>query len=135
MNLAFLLDTSALLTARDGEPGADRVAILLQGAKLGKHKCYACFMTLMEVYYRVWKDEGQQAGETAYALCQALPIEWVHESPKLLERAAMVKALYKLSLADAWIAAAAWETDSVLVHKNPEFEQLIDLPQERLPYK
>ena len=135
MSQAFLLDTSAILTARDGELGAERVAVILQEAKAGKCQCYACFITLMEVYYRVWKDEGQEAGEIAYNLCLALPIQWIHESPELLQRAAMVKALHKLSLADAWIAAAALETKAVLVHKDPEFEQLIDIVQERLPYK
>ena len=36
----FLLDTSALLTLRDDEPGAQRVADVLQLAQQGKAKCY-----------------------------------------------------------------------------------------------
>ena len=89
----------------------------------------------MEVFYRVWKDEGEAAGRTAYALCKTLPITWVHEHPQLLERAAAIKARHRLSLADAWIAATALETGALLVHKDPEFEQIRDLPQECLPYK
>jgi len=135
MKTAFLLDTSALLAARDGEPGCERVAVLLRDALDGRHRCLACFMTLMEVYYRVWKDEGEAVGKRAYSDCLAVPIEWVHESTGLLERAAKVKATQRLSLADAWIAAAAIETGAILVHKDPEFEPLIGLAQERLPYK
>jgi predicted nucleic acid-binding protein len=116
---------------RDDEPGAARVEQLLTEGP----PCLACFITLMEVFYRVWKDEGEASGREAYADCLALPIQWVHESPALLQRAAMVKATHPLSLADAWIAAAALEADATLVHKDPEFERLPGLKEERLPYK
>lgn len=127
----YLLDTSALLALRDDEPGAARVEQLLTEGP----PCLACFITLMEVFYRVWKDEGEAAGHEAYTDCLALPIQWVHESPALLKRAARVKATHPLSLADAWIAAAALECDATLVHKDPEFERLPGLKEERLPYK
>lgn len=131
----YLLDTSALLALRDNEPGADRVAELLDAAADSGPICHGCFMTLMEVLYRVWKDEGEEAGRTAYAGCQRLAISWLHENRALLERAAEIKARFPVSLADAWIAAAALELDAVLVHKDPEFERVKDLRQEMLPYK
>ena len=131
----FLLDTSAILTLRDNEPGAAKVNELLANAQNGGLPCYGCFMTLMEVFYRVWKDEGELAGCEAYNDCFILPIQWVHESPELLKRAATIKATHPLSLADAWIAASALEQNAVLVHKDPEFENLAGLMEERLPYK
>jgi len=131
----YLLDTSALLALRDNEPGADRVDDLLQAAATGGATCLACFITQMEVLYRVWKDEGEAAGRNAHAGCLALPIEWVHESAALLQRAAAIKACHPLSLADAWIAAAALESKAILVHKDPEFEGLPGLLEERLPYR
>ncbi len=67
--------------------------------------------------------------------CLGLPIIWSHESPALLERAAGLEAKHPLSLADAWIAAAALELGATLVHKDPEFENLPGLSEERLPYK
>jgi predicted nucleic acid-binding protein len=48
-------------------------------------------------------------------------------------RAAAVKATCALSLADAWIAAAALELDATLIHKDPEFGDVAGLRQERLP--
>ncbi|ESS73584.1 putative ribonuclease VapC [Methyloglobulus morosus KoM1] len=131
----FLLDTSALLALRDNEPGADRVSELLQKAQDGDLTCYGCFMTLMEVFYRVWKDEGELAGRESYADCLALPIQWFHESPELLIRAVSIKATQRMSLADSWIAAVALENSAALVHKDPEFENLPGLLEERLPYK
>lgn len=132
---SFMLDTSALLALRDDEPGAERVANLLQSSSDGEITCYGCFISLMEVLYRVWKDEGEEAGRSAYSVCQRLPITWLHESAPLLERAAEIKARFPLSLADAWIAAAALQLDAVLVHKDPEFEKVSGLQQECLPYK
>jgi predicted nucleic acid-binding protein len=130
----YVLDTSALLTLRDDEPGADRVAELLQQASTAKVRCYGCFITLMEVLYRVWRDESEAAGRLAYQQCLSLPIEWLRDSDKLLMKAAELKALFPLSLADAWIAACAAEHSAVLVHKDPEFQPL-PIAQEVLPLK
>jgi predicted nucleic acid-binding protein len=130
----FLLDTSALLTLRDDEAGADRVAEVLNLAAQGKAKCFGCFITLMEVYYRVWRDEDKVAGQLAYQQCQALPIEWLSNTDTLLVKAAEYKALYPLSIADAWVAACASEHGAVLLHKDPEFKPL-PVVQELLPFK
>jgi predicted nucleic acid-binding protein len=130
----YLLDTSALLTLRDDEPGADRVAEVLQLAAIGKARCYGCFISLMEVLYRVWRDEDEATGRFAYQQCLALPMEWVHESEALLLKSAQIKASYALSLADAWVAACAQEQGAVLLHKDPEFKAL-PIEQEVLPLK
>jgi len=137
----YVLDTSALLTLHYNEAGSDRVADLLvlalepETPAQTKVAVFACFMSLMEVLYRVWKTEGEAAGRVAYAACQALPVIWVHETPALLELAASLKARYPMSLGDAWIAATALQCDAVLVHKDPEFEAVPALQQEALPYK
>ena len=130
----YALDTSALLTLRDDEPGADRVAEVLHQAAKGKARCYGCFISLMEVLYRVWRDEGEVKGRLAYQQCLALPMEWVRDSDALLLKAAELKALHPLSLADAWIAACALEQGAVLMHKDPEF-QALPVEQEVLPLK
>lgn len=80
----FLVDTSALLALRDNEEGANRISKLLSDGS----PCYGSFMTLMEVFYRVCKDEGEAAGREAYEYCFTLPIVWIHESPGILQRAA-----------------------------------------------
>lgn len=130
----YLLDTSALLTLRDDEPGADRVAEVLDLAAKGKAKCYGCFITLMEVLYRVWRDENKAAGQLVYQQCMALPMEWLPNNEALLLKAAEYKATYPLSIADAWIAACASEMGAVLLHKDPEFKP-VPVTQELLPLK
>ena len=60
-----------------------------------------------------------------------------YESSKELSLiAGRLKAAYRLSFADAWIAATAMFYDAILVHKDPDFEQLEDkLKALKLPYK
>lgn len=133
-NTCYVLDTSALIALRADEPGAAFVVDLLGRAQQGAARCLVCFMSLMEVFYCVWRIEGELEGETAYRLCLSLPVEIIRESPELLAGAARMKAENCLSLADSWIAAAARITDATLVHKDPEFSAL-PLKQEALPLK
>jgi len=130
----YVLDTSAILTLRDNEPGAEQVSDLLYSAERGKVKVLLSFISLMEVLYRVWKDEGKLEGKLAYEQVQSLPLTIMHENPLSLEKAAAVKATERLSLADAWIAATAIMEEATLVHKDPEFESL-QCPQMVLPLK
>jgi ribonuclease VapC len=128
----WLLDTSALLALRDDEAGATKVAEMLRLASAGKAECLACFMTRMEVLYRVWKDEGEARARLADEQLRSLPLQWVEASGPLLETAAQVKAMNALSVADAWIAAAALHNGATLVHKDPEFQALAAPDQEWL---
>lgn len=130
----YLLDTSALLCLRDDEPGADRVAEVLALAQAGQAECLGCFITLMEVMYRVWRDESKAQAQLAYEQCLALPMAWIHETPQLLTAAAQIKTSWPLSLADAWIAASAQQAGAILLHKDPEFSG-ISMAQELLPLK
>ena len=122
---AFCLDTSAILTLRDDEPGAERVAMVLEGP----NPCFACFITRMEVLYRVWKDEGERSGRLAYEQLQSLPIQWVDQTEPLLLEASRIKASHPLSVADAWIAATALLSRATLLHKDPGFEAITELDQ------
>ena len=65
-------------------------------------------------------------------LHEPLPADWVPCTEALLEHAAAIKACHSLSLADAWITAAAQGEGAVLEHKNPEFRALDQMSQEWL---
>ena len=57
------------------------------------------------------------------------------DEPTLLT-ASRFKARFRISLADALIAAFAVRQEAILVHKDPELEALAEIvPQEILPYK
>ena len=128
----FVLDTSALLALRSDESGADRVETVIQQAKKNQVQLLVSFMTRMEVLYRVWREEGHEAAREALRLIDSFPIEWVSCEPEILEMAARLKAQGKLSVADGWIGATAMVREAALIHKDPEFRNFKEIPQEFL---
>jgi len=128
MAAPLLLDPSALLTLRDDETGAARLERALEQPQ----RCHTCFLTRMEVLYRVWKDEDERACRLAYEQLKALPLLWIEASEPLLELVGSINARDALSVADAWIAAAAQQVGATLLHKDPEFRVMADLSQEWL---
>jgi predicted nucleic acid-binding protein len=128
----FVLDTSAILALRGDEAGADRVEELLRRARAGRTAVLLSFMTRMEILYRVTADEDEESARSVLRLLESSGIRWVSCDDAILEEAARIKARGGMSVADAWIAATARRNEAVLVHKDPEFERVTALRQERL---
>lgn len=128
----YLLDTSAVMTLLEDEDGAERVEMLLRDEDV-----LLPFMTLLEIYYIPLREHSEDVADIRYAMLKhsGATILWGVDEPLLLT-AGRLKAPYRLSLADALIAALAMRHQAVLVHKDPEMEALADLLQlETLPYK
>ncbi|MBW6485559.1 MAG: PIN domain-containing protein [Syntrophobacterales bacterium] len=128
----YLLDTSALLTFIEDEPGSDRVEEILKDAAI-----LMPWPVLMETYYITFQEKGRAEADRRYALIRQLRAEilWAMDEPILLT-AARLKAEHHVSLADAVVAAFAIRNNAVLIHKDPEFDALAGLlPMEALPYK
>lgn len=127
-----LLDTSALLTLIEDEAGAARVEqVLRAGAAI------IVWTSLLEVVYVTRQERGVPEAERRYALLKVLPgtLLWTMDEPILLI-AARFKAAYRVSFADAIIAAYAAYHHAILLHKDPQFEALAgELDVEALPYK
>jgi predicted nucleic acid-binding protein len=128
----YLLDTSALLTLIEDEAGADRVEQLLHQAEV-----WLPWLVLLEATYITQQEQGEAEADRRYALMKQLPITilWEVNEPTLLT-AARLKAVHRVSLADAIIAAFAIQANAVLLHKDPEFEALAgQVTLEALPYQ
>ena len=129
---SYLFDTSALLTLWNDEEGSDSVEHLLRsGASV-----YVSFMTCMEGRYRIWKNAGRAESEEFSKYLDLLPVRRIDITDEIFEKAIEIKATNSLSVCDSWIVATAVITNSILVHKDPEFEQvraIVDL--RALPYK
>ncbi len=129
---AALLDTSALFTFIEDEPGADRVEALLR-----RPDTLITWVSVLEVYYITLQERGEVEAAARHNLIKALPVTFLQgmEEHVLIE-AARIKANYKVSFADAIIAACAICADATLVHKDPEFAPLAGkLKLEALPSK
>jgi ribonuclease VapC len=128
----YLLDTSALLTLIEDEAGADQVEQVLRQANV-----WLPWLVLLETSYITQQEQGEAEAEHRYALIKQLPLTilWDMDEPTLLT-AASFKAIQRISLADAIIAALAIRQNAILLHKDPEFEVLAEqVSLEALPYK
>ena len=132
----YVLDTSAWLAFIENEAGADIVFNLLDKARAGKIVILVSFMTFMEVYYITLQERDIAEAQVRLQLMNSLPILRVDSTEALGILASQFKASYHLSVADAWIAALAKERNAILVHKDPEFEQIeTEIKVLKLPYK
>jgi thiol-disulfide isomerase/thioredoxin len=122
----YLLDTSAILTFTDQEDGADEIERILDLAKSGACWAGVCSASLMELYYISLQEAGDDDASQLVSLVKSWPVHWVWPDEKTLLLAGRIKALHRLSFADALIAAAAELSRAVLIHKDPEFEALAE---------
>jgi predicted nucleic acid-binding protein len=116
----FCLDSSALLTLWNDEPGAETVEEILRS----REKSCLSFMTVMECRYRLWKQAGREKAEEFRNYLELLPVEVIGTNETILDLSVEIKAGHNLSVVDSWIIATAIHTDTILVHKDPEFEPL-----------
>jgi predicted nucleic acid-binding protein len=129
---SYVLDTSALLTFWNDEEGADTVERILRS---DAHVSVS-YMSYMEGRYRIWKNTGKEESEEFSQYLNLLPLERIDVTDLIFEKAIEIKATNSLSVCDSWIIGTAIVIGSVLVHKDPEFEQFKTLVKlETLPYK
>jgi len=94
------------------------------------------FISFMELFYITMQERDIEEAQARVDLMQSLPITRVESTASLSVTAAKLKAEHRVSVADAWIAALAIDKNAVLMHKDPEFEQIEpQLKVVKLPYK
>lgn len=132
----YVLDTSAFFAFFDDEDGADIIQNLLEMSKNEIVKIFASFASYMEVFYVTYHDSGEETARYRIELMNKLSVDMINSNKELCLIAGHLKSNYKLSFADAWIAATALMFDAILVHKDPEFICLKDdIKMLELPYK
>ena len=128
---SYVFDTSALLTLWNDEEGADIVEHLLRSDGI----VYVSFMSFMEGRYRIWKNVSKTESEEFSRYLDLLPLKRIDFTDQIFEKSIEIKAANHLSVCDSWIVATAISAEAVLVHKDPEFEQLKTVKLKALPYK
>ncbi len=121
-----ILDSHALIAFFEDEPGADLVEELIHRASLDRLKLFMSVINWGEVYYNTMREVSQAAAEARVQEIASLPIEVVGlgDDFNLTRQAAIYKATYRLSYADAFAAALAKEKKAELVTGDPEFKEL-----------
>jgi predicted nucleic acid-binding protein len=131
---AYVLDTSALFAYIEDEAGAETVERLLIQAEKGDAEIHLCFVSLTEVFYITLQEKNELEARRRIDLIRSLATT-IHESDALNMLAGKLKGIYRISLADAYVAALCQHLDCALVHKDPEFESISAIKQVVLPRK
>jgi predicted nucleic acid-binding protein len=126
--LAYVLDTSALVSLFLDRPGAAQVEAIFDGGD----EILLPFMTVMELRYVLARVLPPDRASDIIHNLLATRAEARESTPEWGVVAARVKARGGLSLGDAWIAALALLHDAELVHHDPEYDSVEGLQAVRL---
>jgi predicted nucleic acid-binding protein len=137
MKPKFILDTSAIITYFTGESGADIIKNLFEKSINNEVLLLIPFIVQIEFYYINHMKAGEDTANQRFAYLSNFPAIIIREiSEPYLIQAGMLKAQYRISLADAMIAAYALIEDATLIHKDSEFLNLEkEIKLQTLPLK
>jgi len=120
----LVLDAFALLSYLQEEPGHQRVRSLLEDAASGRVSLSMCTVNFGEVLYWLERRRGAAAAYSLAANVRGLPVRLVDADLDLTVRAARVKAVSPVSLADAYAAALAQRLGAAVLTGDPDFQRL-----------
>ena len=120
----YVLDTSALLAYIENEDGVADIERVLIEALDDQHTLYVSVVSCIEVFYVSLQEQGPAVASERLQLLQDLPLvrEPLHDDVVAL--IGEIKASHAMSFADCCIAGLARQKQAILMHKDPEFEQL-----------
>jgi len=131
-----VLDTSAFFALVDDEEGADEVEKYLRLAQGSQCRLMASFVSLTELRYITLQEKGDAAADYLIGLVKVMARPVGAVGRDALPAGCAVQAAYRISLADAFVAATTRIADATLVHKDPEFDALAaEIRQVCLPRK
>ncbi len=90
----------------------------------GIYAVFSSFVSYTEIFYVTYQEEGKEQAQRRIKLMDRLPLTRVDSFRELGLIAGKLKAVHRISFADAWVAATAIILGAILVHKDPEFEEL-----------
>ena len=120
----LVLDAFALLAYLQEEPGHERVLRLLEDAASERVSLSMCTVNFGEVLYWLERRRGAAAALALAANVRGLPVRLVDADLDLTVRAARVKAVSPVSLADAYAAALAQRLEAAVLTGDPDFQRL-----------
>ncbi|GHT90126.1 hypothetical protein FACS1894137_19480 [Spirochaetia bacterium] len=119
----YALDACALLTALNGEPGADVVTAMLNACEAHKIIIHMNAIQVLEVYYdRIYKKGQEYADEFLDNFFESNIIVDYYVSELVLRQAGHYKTSYKMSLADAVCLAGAATQGATVITADHEFD-------------
>jgi predicted nucleic acid-binding protein len=123
----FVLDACALIAYFAKEDGAEKIKEILKQAIENKNTIiYMNKINLLEVYYDVVKTYNEREAHNMMEIVAEMPIEIIHElNDNAFKKAGLLKAKYKISLADSIALAESITRNATLITSDHhEFETI-----------
>jgi ribonuclease VapC len=120
----YVLDSYALLSYCEGEPGAREVAGFFKKALSRKIKLSLCVVNWGEMYYIALREGGVEVAEKYRFTLDQYPVKIINADLTVTLQAAHYKGSYKISYADAYAAALAKLKRATLITGDPDFSEL-----------
>ena len=122
----YVMDACAILALLRNEPGADKVADVINAANEGNTIIVMHKANLLEVYYDLLRTYGKDKADTILSEIKKRPIEVISEiSDDLFEEAGRLKSMYKISFADSSaLAQAIVSGGALLTSDHHEFDAI-----------
>lgn len=121
---SYVIDSYAMMAYFENEPGADIVAGILEEIVNMKSKGFMSIINWGEIYYNIFRVQGEELAETVLSHLTRYPIELVDADQSLTYEAAKLKGKYKIAYADCFAAALAGRLNAKVVTGDPEFRKL-----------
>lgn len=132
----YVFDTSALVTYIENEEGVETIQNLLMKALNEEDKIFVSTVTMIEVFCISMQEQGRIIAEERMRLIETLPLLQEPLTSNQAITIGEIKAIKSMSFADCCIAGLSKNKNAILVHKDPEFEQIEnEIRQLKLPYK
>jgi len=106
------------------QPAASRVQSIVETASRGEVRLSMSRMNHGECVYLVRKNLPVSSASIALSRVEALPIELLSVSDRLIDSAVDLKSVYPISFADAFAVAQAVELSCPLLTGDPDFVAL-----------
>lgn len=116
----YVLDSFALITYLQDEPGRAQVEAIFERALQGRAEVLLSIINYGEVVYITAREQGRVRAQATIAGIDQLPIMVVDADRALTFAAAHIKARKAISYADAFAVALAVRQDATLLTGDPE---------------
>jgi predicted nucleic acid-binding protein len=117
--MEYLLDTSSLIAYFTDEKEAGEIGKLIKQSAVP-------FIVLSEIYYIVWNKKGEAEADKIYGIIKSWGLPILLPDERVMLIAGRLKAMFRLGIADSYIAALCIDKNLILVTKDRDYEILGD---------
>ena len=115
----YIIDTSALIAYLSDERESGEVIKFLPA-------CQIPFICLSELYYLIWNKKDRAEADKIYAVVKSWKLPVLYPNEEVILNAGRIKAIYKLGIADSYIASFTLSQGLALMTKDRDYELLKD---------